>query len=539
MRQEHQQEQTEKTTLPVFVTQEVAETVAETESIVAEETAQKVEELGKALRQRVGSMRWGGAPLAGILLTLMAVVSHPSFATDSGRSILFALLAANYVWLFTLLFRGASRQNQAIKALANTDDLRVVGVMAEALQVADPTYSIAGAVLIRLLPQMRAEDAALLTPAQRKALREGLRRAASPMGLGRYNPTLAIAILHALERFGDADDLVLVERLARRKTKTAEQERIRQAAEMCLPLLRARVAGEEPMQPSLPEERLQEATQLSAEEVEALSARLKRIARLRQRNVTITAAGAIGSTVSSVASLFLANAGHATHSLLLSTMLLSGGLISIFAARGVYAQRNLTNALIHTDDLRVIGPLLEAADSSEVSGAMAAMVLTRLLPRLQASDAGLLDDNARNRLNSALLKQSRNADFVLAALKALQQVGDARALPVVQKLANRTDRSAAAQSIRAAAQECLPFLELRAAQEQASQTLLRASGVNATPPDTLLRPVQNPIQVPAEELLRPGTPRPELEGEEVSDSERTDRSASPFDAPRTLCGLSV
>ena len=537
MRQQNEQEQIEETALPVFTQQQETEVV--TETLQQDENAQKIESLERALHRRRRAMRWMSAPIAGIFLSLSALASNPGINLSYPQNLAIStVLLANYGWLFTLLMRGVIRQKKAVGALANTEDLRAVGVMAEALNAGEPANSIAGAVLIHILPLMRAADAALMTPMQRIALREGLRRAANRMAFGRYNPTLAIAILGALEHIGEAGDLPLVERLARQRARTLEQQSIRQAAEACVPFLRARAEGRERVEPALSEERRQEATQLSAEAVEALSARVKQIARLRQRNVNITAAGAIGATGFSLATMLSSQAGHPASPLLSWPLFLSAGVMGCFSVRGLYAQRNLTNALIHSNDLRLIGPLLETAASSEISGATAALVLTRLLPRLQASDAEMLDEKARECLNSALLKHCGNAEFVLSALKALQQIGDARALPVVLKLAHRADRSAAGQSIREAAQECLPFLEVRAAQQQASQTLLRASDVSAMPPDILLRPVQNPTDVPAEELLRPGTPRPELD-EEVSESERTDRPASPFDASRALRGLSV
>jgi hypothetical protein len=75
--------------------------------------------------------------------------------------------------------------------------------------------------------------------------------------------------------------------------------------------------------------------------------------------------------------------------------------------------------------------------------------------------------------------------------------------------------------VQAAAQECLPFLQARYEQQQASQTLLRASAISELPTDTLLRPAHGVIATENTELLRPGTPQPESEGEQTKRDERT------------------
>ena len=86
------------------------------------------------------------------------------------------------------------------------------------------------------------------------------------------------------------------------------------------------------------------------------------------------------------------------------------------------------------DDIRAVGPLADALELDAKSiRTVARKALTRLLPRLQASDAHLLNADQRASLHRAL--KSKDEEFVIAALKAYEQVGDEKALPYVERLA--------------------------------------------------------------------------------------------------------
>ena len=97
--------------------------------------------------------------------------------------------------------------------LAQRDDIRVVGPLAEALRSWDrEAQEIAEAALIRLLPRLRAEHDVLLTPDQRKTLNRALR--------GR-NELLALAILKALKHIGDsAESLTCVTRMVYERSRS-------------------------------------------------------------------------------------------------------------------------------------------------------------------------------------------------------------------------------------------------------------------------------------------------------------------------------
>ena len=123
--------------------------------------------------------------------------------------------------------------------------------------------------------------------------------------------------------------------------------------------------------------------------------------------------------------------------------------------------------------------------------------LAELLPQMKASDARLLTNGHQRALHRAL-KSGFNPNvnpavylrFRLAILKALEQVGDAAAIPVVSHLANGKARTASQKVLKAAAQDCLPLLRVNFGGVEATKTLLRASAPENAAPGTLLRPVE-------------------------------------------------
>jgi HEAT repeat protein len=158
-------------------------------------------------------------------------------------------------------------------------------------------------------------------------------------------------------------------------------------------------------------------------------------------------------------------------------------------------QKRATVALSATDDVRAVGALIDALiyPGKETKRAVT-VALTRLLPRLQRSDAALITAAQRKQLNGTLSYigyapgyAGANADFILALLTALGQIGDVSALPGVKKLAAGGGIARREARVREAATRCLPFLVEQSA-ECNSQTLLRASTSGAVTGGILLRP---------------------------------------------------
>jgi len=185
------------------------------------------------------------------------------------------------------------------------------------------------------------------------------------------------------------------------------------------------------------------------------------------------------------------------------------GLISVFGGWAAVssASKNAARKLAEFDDVRAAGFLVEALEYDDKQlRELAAAKLTLLLPRLKASDAGLLTAEQRACLNRQLAKRDidREAPLLLAMLKALEQVGDERSVPAVRALAEKPGSGEAAARVRAAAREALPAVEQSAERWRNAATLLRPADASAAPDDTLLRPAAGAQTADdAEHLLRP------------------------------------
>ena len=178
-----------------------------------------------------------------------------------------------------------------------------------------------------------------------------------------------------------------------------------------------------------------------------------------------------------------------------------GGSLAVSAA-----QKNATNALAEFDDPRAVGWWVLALGYGDKKIAESARVkLTALLPKLSATDSHLLDAEQRAELYKALGARTYTVDLQLAILKALEQVGDEKAIPPVEKLATGEGLTARCDALRIAAVECLPALRQRAVRARASETLLRASSSASAQGDSgkvLLRAAGEPGTANPNELLR-------------------------------------
>lgn len=165
------------------------------------------------------------------------------------------------------------------------------------------------------------------------------------------------------------------------------------------------------------------------------------------------------------------------------------------------AQKRATKEIAKYEDVRAVGPLAEALEFQDKEiRREAEQALCLLLPQMRASDAPLLNGDQRKPLYRAL--KGKNVDLVRAILTAFEQVGDSQAIPSVQRLAHGEGILATNEEIQKAAKSCQGFLEDRAQQEQARQTLLRASNPTIGASDALLRPATETEQIDPDQLLR-------------------------------------
>ncbi len=174
------------------------------------------------------------------------------------------------------------------------------------------------------------------------------------------------------------------------------------------------------------------------------------------------------------------------------------------------AQKNAAKKLTEYDDIRTVGPLAEALHYQDKGLRNAAVErLGVLLPRLKASDHDLMTEEQKLALYKAiklpLAKGAGPADwaFLLAALGALEQIGDERALPFVDAIVERTPSGTKEPEVVEAARACRPALLERIEQQRVAMRLLRPSEAPADAGETLLRPTYGPGQSDPDLLLRP------------------------------------
>jgi hypothetical protein len=184
------------------------------------------------------------------------------------------------------------------------------------------------------------------------------------------------------------------------------------------------------------------------------------------------------------------------------------GWLAVFIANNS-SLRRIGRRLADIDDSRAVGALLDVLKSSGIfHGQGVEKALIRVLPRLKAGDGENLSREQRQFLYTLLTLDLKwysansldwGVELKIATLKALEQIGDEEALPIVEQAAQQARNP----RVRQAAQECLPFLRIRVEEQRFRQWLLRSSAAIVLPKETLLRPAVGGPETKAEELLRP------------------------------------
>ena len=144
-----------------------------------------------------------------------------------------------YSSLFTSFGGVALSQShkEATKILAQFNDVRAVGLLAETLESGDKDLTrVSRDALTNLLPRLQFSDAALLSAAQRDILSRAL-----PKVVKKEDRALSLAILKAYEQVGGEREAAAVERLAG-SSVAAYDSALREAAIDCLPALRDSIA---------------------------------------------------------------------------------------------------------------------------------------------------------------------------------------------------------------------------------------------------------------------------------------------------------
>jgi hypothetical protein len=392
---------------------------------------------------------------------------------------------------------------------------RWIGPSAEALYGPNARQRAAASrVLLRLLPRLKTADAGLLDASQQMNLCLKLRENRS------RDMELNLAILKALERIGNEEALSAIEYVAESKVWLTRQRFVQQTAKICACRMEERLAESRAqlsaVSPSFTEKIRKaraRARHLEAHksnpEIDALKLRLKEEQKGR------TSPGMrFPFLVASWVTLLPGSLWKIGEGLLHRNWLSAIAYGTVFGLttqlpRLVLSFRQAAAAqkLAAFDNVQGIGPLAEALEWPDPAiRAMAAQSLTRLLPQLNASDAGLLNVTARGCLYRILRMGNarREEKLLFAILTALEQVGDEDALPYVRRLADGHAMTQVQKRVQRKAAGCLPYLESCADRRRGSQTLLRASSMDATRPEILLRPASGNTVTEPEQLLRAG-----------------------------------
>ncbi len=204
--------------------------------------------------------------------------------------------------------------------------------------------------------------------------------------------------------------------------------------------------------------------------------------------------------------LHLPNQGVGSFLQIVLTTIISSMAQGIYTKKYNLAGRRVSELLSEVNDVRFIAPMLRLEFAQEHVGVKGLRgAIKRLLPQIRADHAPLWSKEDKAALLLPLKHPNHDKELTLACLKALEQVGDASAIPAVRRLHEKMYPAKWKEGIALAAQECLLYLESNTGRFQQAETLLRASEPAATRPDILLRPAQAASDTtPAEQLLRPG-----------------------------------
>ena len=204
------------------------------------------------------------------------------------------------------------------------------------------------------------------------------------------------------------------------------------------------------------------------------------------------------------------NFSYSIPGVVLSSVVLLTGIVCWFS----YSRSRPTNEvlrLIEQNDIKALGPLIARSGliNPRNENILVKQAIAGLLLRLSPDEAEALSSVSRATLNERLttLKTglnitAENADLGVAWLKVLEQIGGGPELVTVKSLSRTRSNNTAKRRVVQAAQECLPFIEARAAAESPGKTLLRASAPEGAAPETLLRPASSANMAPPDQLLR-------------------------------------
>ena len=370
-------------------------------------------------------------------------------------------------------------------------DREWLGPLIEALTYPTATVrDVARLRLTTLLPALGEGAAEALSPARRALLFDHLTR---------WNAWRQPDLIRAILRFGAAagEERALegTQELARMRTFSVAQRQVRQAARRGLPELEHRIAASAAAERKASTGNAVEAASRDQNRALSPEARswLEAVDAESARRPAMRFAFLLASWGVMVPYALYQIVNQWREGYIPGVLLaLVGGILATQLYRFTLTpqQIRLASKLGSVENVEAVGPLAEMLSwPDERMKSMAIAALTRLLPRLKTSETHLLGPTQRCVLYDMLrlANARRHAEFQIALLKSLEQVGDLDAVPYVRSLAATNPATRQEQRVVAAAAECLPFLEGCAPQNRSSQILLRAATDEARDA-ALLRP---------------------------------------------------
>ncbi len=165
--------------------------------------------------------------LLNVFAIILAVNAQKSVIPPTVTLGAWLIYLGGFVVLPLNLLRLARRRNRVLDVVSRFDDTRALGPVTELLE---RDRAAARSALMRLLPRVRAEDRAIVSPGEVENLNQLVRT------LRREETELGVKVVEALGKVGDSRSLFSLERLA--ETRSKRLQPVREAALLALPELR-------------------------------------------------------------------------------------------------------------------------------------------------------------------------------------------------------------------------------------------------------------------------------------------------------------
>lgn len=176
---------------------------------------------------------------------------------------------------------------------------------------------------------------------------------------------------------------------------------------------------------------------------------------------------------------------------------IGGGIsIGLLTANANAARQRTLDVLIERSETRTVGILAKAVNSKSFAGSRvdARRALFSVLRRVTPNDREIIRPDEMTAILRLL--DDRDVELVLTTTQALEQIGDERAIPKVERLVKHEDLRTRQQ-----AEALLKLLRHREESERSSKLLLRGSALPGVLCDTLVRAAAN-TPAPDDNLLR-------------------------------------